>query len=328
VAIGRLSDTLALGLCVLAVLFLRSDQTLAEPRWRAVFLGRVSAAADTSFGRLTSAMKRLELAAGSRIDIDFMSVGGPDGLINDQLVRNAIATKPNLLIAPNGSAAVAARRLGAPIPLVFASYLDPVREGIVSSLLPRPEAATGVWVVDELDPKRIEILSDAYPSLRNIAVMGDRSWSKNVDAPRTLATGRPIAGLKVTVLLADTLEEAQSILSQPQSRNFDAWCIPRSYMALLSSQEIIATLREWGKPAIFGSHDIVLAGAPMAYGPDTSQVWVAMASLVWRVRHGESAGSLPVERPQRFVLSVRATRDTGLPPPDISVVRKADIVIR
>lgn len=313
---------------MIAVLCLRSDQSLAEPRWRGLFLGRVSAAVDSSFGRLTSAMKRLELPAGSRIDIDFVSVGGADGLIDDQLVRRAIATKPDLLIAPNGSAAVAARRLGGAVPLVFASYLDPVRGGIVSSLLPRPEAATGVWVVDELDPKRIEILSDAYPGMRSIAVMGDRSWSKNVDAPRTLATGRFIAGLQVTVLLADTLEEARAILSRPQSRNFDAWCIPRSYTALLAGQEIIDTLRNWGKPVIFGSHDLVLAGGPVAYAPDTSQVWAAMASLVWRVRQGEFAGSLPVERPQRFVLSVRATQDTGLPPPHISVVRKADIVIR
>jgi ABC-type uncharacterized transport system substrate-binding protein len=132
----------------------------------------------------------------------------------------------------------------------------------------------------------------------------------------------------VSVLHADSLEEAQALLATPQARAFDAWCIPRSYLALLAGKQLIDTFRDWRKPVIFGGTDSVMAGAPLAYAPETSQAWPIVASLIRRIRQGESPGSIPIEQPQRFVLAVRAKADINLPLASINVVRRADIVVR
>lgn len=317
---------LVLGLALAAAL--RADTALSLPQWRVVFLGRAAPALDVSFERLKTALARLRQPGDAAISIEFVSVGGLDGLVEDDLVALAAGTRPNLLVAPNGATAVAARRVAPQLPMVFTSYLDPVRSGVVSGLSRRPEPATGLWIRDDLDPKRIEILRDAYPGVRRIAVLGDRSWSENVDAERILPAMSSPGGLQISVLHADSLEEALALLATPQAREFDAWCVPRSYLALLASKEIIDTMRKWRKPVIFGGADSVLAGAPLAYAPETSQAWPIIASLVRRIRQGEQAGDIPIERPQRFVLAVRTTPDINIPPASIAVVRRADIVVR
>jgi putative ABC transport system substrate-binding protein len=307
---------------------LRADSSLSAPAWRVVFLGRVSTEQDVSFDRLRRALAQARQPGDAGIKLEFVSAGGANGLIDDALVARAAASRPDLLVAPNGSAAQAARRVAPDLPLVFTGYLDPLRFGIVSDLLRRPEPTTGLWIRDDLDPKRIEILRDAYPGIRRVAVMGDRSWSENVDAERILPAMTRLPGLEITVLHADSLKEAQALLATPQARAFDAWCIPRSYLALLAGKELIETFRDWGKPAIFGGTDSVHAGAPLAYAPETSQAWPIVASLVRRIRQGERAGNIPIEQPQRFVLAVRTTPDINVPLASISVVRRADVVVR
>lgn len=307
---------------------LRADGALSPPPWRVVYLGRVAADQDVSFDRLRKALDRLRQPGDARIDVQFVSAGGADGLVDDALVARAAARRPDLFVAPNGATAQAARRVAPDLPLVFTGYLDPLRFGIVSDLTRRPEPATGLWIRDDLDPKRIEILKDAYPGIRRIAVMGDRSWSENVDAERILPSLTSLQGLEITVLHADSLQEAQALLATREAKAFDAWCIPRSYLALLAGKELIETFREWRKPAIFGGTDSVHAGAPLAYAPETSQAWPIVASLVRRIRQGERPGDIPIEQPQRFVLAVRTTPDTNLPVASIAVVRRADVVVR
>lgn len=328
VASGLLARTWVLVFGIALAAALRADGAVLPPPWRVVFLGRITPELDISFERLKTALARVRQPGDAAISVEFVSTGGTDGLVDDALVAAAAGTGPDLLVAPNGATALAARRVAPQLPMVFTGYLDPVRFGIVSGLSRRPEPATGLWIRDDLDPKRIEILSDAYPGVRRIAVLGDRSWSENVDAERVLPAMSNPQGLQVSVLHADSLEQAQALLATPQAREFDAWCIPRSYLALLAGKELIETLREWRKPAIFGGTDSVLAGAPLAYAPETSQAWPIVASLVRRIRQGERAGDIPIERPQRFVLAVRTTPDINVPLASIAVVRRADIVVR
>lgn len=327
-ASSLLARTSVLLIGIALAVTLRADGAQQPAPWRVVFLGRISPDKDVSFERLKAALARVRQPGDAPISVEFTSAGGADGLIDDSLVAVAAASRPDLLVAPNGSAAQAARRVAPKLPLVFTGYLDPVKFGIVSNLTRREEPATGLWIRDDLDPKRVEILADAYPGLRKIAVIGDRSWSENVDAEHILQAQSSARGLQVSVLHADSLQEAQALLATSQARDFDAWCVPRSYLAILAGKELMQTFREWRKPAIFGGTDSVIAGAPIAYAPDATQAWHIVASLVRRIRQGEQPGDIPIERPQRFVLAVRTTPDIQLPLPSIAVVRRADIVIR
>jgi putative ABC transport system substrate-binding protein len=303
---------------------------LSEPPalQRVVYLGRVSAQQDRSVGSFWRAVENSRPGGTQGVVLEFLDVGVVPDERSALAVSRMALTQPKLLVAPNADAAGLASRWAPSVPLVFSTYVNPVALNLVSTLSARPEPRTGVWVTEHLDAKRLEALHDAYPEARRVAVLSDRSWNQAVDPLAPVEKVAASLGLQVTILLADSAPEVARILDSPQARGFDAWVVPRSYGALQAMPAILSRLREWRKPVILGSTADVLAGAPLSYAVDTKFIWPALADLSLRILAGEAAGSLPIQRPQRFVLAVRTGADTGLPTPDIALVRRADLVIR
>jgi putative ABC transport system substrate-binding protein len=312
---------------VVATLALQRDASHAAPRVRVAYLGHVSQAFDTSFPRFLAAVREHQPAFAAAATFEFSGIPD-DPRQQAKAVLEALATHPDIVVAPNGNVAQAARRAGGSIPIVFSSFLDPVRYGIVTSLQRRREAVTGVWMADRLDPKRLEILRDAYPGLRSVAIIGDRSWADSVQAEATLPPEAKRLGLRLDIVLADDAAEARAAFARDGAQGHDAWCVPRSYLAVLAGPELVAQFRAWGKPSIWGSAQDFRNGAQMAYSPDSSFVWPSVAGLLARIADGEPAAGIPVMRPQKYELVVRTGRETGVAPPDIDVVRRADVVVR
>jgi putative tryptophan/tyrosine transport system substrate-binding protein len=315
-------------LILLVAMAVRSDASAPSALPRIVFLGWATPRKDPSFDRFMAVVARNQPALASRVRFEQVALPDNDAQALDEALQRTVATRPALLIAPNGTTAIAARRLAGATPLVFSSYLDPLRYGIVTALLRRDEAVAGLWMVDQLDGKRLELLHDAYPGIRSVAVLGDPSWDDSVGASLALPPLAARLGLSITILHAENEAQARAILADRKARDFDAWCVPRSYLAVVASSAIREQLLTFGKPMIFATTGDVIAGAPMAYAIDTSFAWPALAELVARIVDGEPAGSIPIERPTKFVLAIRTGAQTNLPPPHISVVRRADVVIR
>ncbi|MCE4556460.1 ABC transporter substrate binding protein [Roseateles cellulosilyticus] len=298
------------------------------PRLQVVYLGRESPDVDTGYGKFVQSFRSGHAELSRRVTFAFVNVEENPGIDVAATLARLRDTRPDLLLAPNADVALQATQHAPGIPLVFSSYVHPVHEGLVTSLSRRQEPVTGIWVAEQLDGKRLETLRDAYPWIRSVAVLTDRSWNTSVNALAPVEDTARRLGLSVKLLLADTSEEAQALLDAPEAREFDAWVVPRSYVAFLATPMILKRLRAWNKPVILGNTADVRAGAPLSYAVDTSFIWPGLADLSARVLAGEPAGGIPIQRPQRFVLAVRTGVDTGLPTPRIEVVRRADIVIR
>lgn len=312
-------------LCV--VLALGGDSS--PPQWpRVVFLGRGTAQTDDAFKSYVRTLQRTHPALTGKVRVEFADVSDQPDAQQPGLLAAIAATGPAVLLAPNGNMAALAARHAPGTPLVFSSYIDPVEAGIVSAMERRAEPVTGIWVTEQLDGKRLEVLRDAYPGLRRIAVLTDRSWNQSVNTVAPVERAAVALGLQVDVLLADDVDQTRALLDSPAARGFDAWIVPRSYVAVLALPLILERLRAWHKPLIVSSVGEVRSGAPMSYGVDTAFIWPGLTDLTARVLAGEPAGAIPVQRPQRFVLAVRTDAATGLPPPGIAVMRRADVVIR
>ncbi len=70
------------------------------------------------------------------------------------------------------------------------------------------------------------------------------------------------------------------------------------------------------------------AGALMAYSQDDALRLRRHGQLAMRVALGEDAGSIPIQRPYRYTLSVRIEPDAPWARIEPSVVRRADRVHR
>jgi ABC-type uncharacterized transport system substrate-binding protein len=96
--------------------------------------------------------------------------GDPDCLAREasELVRSGV----DILVAAASTAALAAKRATATIPIVFASANDPIGVGLVASLARPGGNVTGVTPMSaDLIPKRLELLKETVPGLARIGIL-------------------------------------------------------------------------------------------------------------------------------------------------------------
>jgi len=85
-----------------------------------------------------------------------------------ELVRDQV----KLIVALNPTAVLAAKRATTAIPILFVSISDPIALGLVSSLSHPGGNITGVAnMPSDLSMKRLELLKDAMPEVRRVAIL-------------------------------------------------------------------------------------------------------------------------------------------------------------
>jgi len=107
----------------------------------------------------------------------------------DTLVTGLVSKKPDVIIALTSPAVLALT------PVVFAFVTDPVRQGIVASLSHPGGNFTGVTYSEAtLGGKRLDLLLDALPGARHIAVIWSRSFPENAAIFDSFGRRRRLAG--------------------------------------------------------------------------------------------------------------------------------------
>ncbi|PTT92880.1 hypothetical protein DBR42_01185 [Pelomonas sp. HMWF004] len=310
-------------------MLLTADSTRPLQPIQVVYLGRISTQVDRPYQSFIKALNGLDDPLRRRIRVTFVEAMTATAWRFEAAAEQAIRLGPDVIIAPNTAAARAMRPFGQRMPpVIFASFMDPVRYGVIDRTSERTEPITGVWIADDLDSKRLELLRDAYPGIRSVAVLMDRDWAKNSDAADRLPRAAHQLGLTVETLLAEDMAEATRLLDALHPHAFDAWLLPPSGLAYLSSTALLERLRAWQRPVIVGNTQDVVQGAPLSYMVDEDFRYAVMVELLRRVMNGEPAGSIPVERPPTPKLAVNAFPMAGFPPPDKAVVLRADVVVR
>jgi putative ABC transport system substrate-binding protein len=275
----------------------------------------------------TFAKTQLQYVPLTEDELKYLTATGDDTRWGVNLSRE-LPRHPVLIVAPGAGAMLAALRLAGSTPTVFSTYLDPVRTGFVDNIQRRDSSITGIDLSDRLDGKRFEILHEAYPNVRTVAVLVDSEWLRDDRATPRIGAEAASSGLQATLLRVDTKAELLALFERPETAAFDAWYIPITYLQQRTIESIIPKMRQLGKPCIFGETKDVENGGLMSYTQDTSFAWGALVDLSARVLEGEYPGSIPIMRPQRFELAVRVNPDTGVPPPSSAVIRRADRVVR
>lgn len=232
----------------------------------------------------------------------------------------------DLLFTSGEAATHAARAATQKIPVVFTLVGDPVASGIVREVARPGGNVTGVsGLATELAPKRLEILKELVPRLRQVLAI------YYADDPSSLAAVRKAqeaASLLKLELVARPVRTPQELASALKALRPGEGLLPPETTALDIPAQILKTSLARRVPVIFSSSFWIGYGALASYGSDFYAEGVQAARLVAKILQGAQPQDLPVEGVDRIqlVINLKTAKAFGLTIPQPMLIR-ADKVI-
>jgi putative ABC transport system substrate-binding protein len=319
--------TVALG-PLAAPLAAAAQQPRGMPR-----VGFLSFASTNSFPARVEAfragLRELGFVGGQTIAIDWRWAEGRDDRLPG-LAEELVRLKVDVIVTHGVAATLAARRATAAIPIVIASADDPVATGLVESLARPGGNVTGLSVMAlDLSGKRLEMLKEAIPRLRRLAVL--RNPTNPVSVPElkeTQVAARALGSQIQSLEAADPRGFAGAFSAMTRERA-GALTVLSDAMFLDRHTQIVGHATKSRLPAIFWTREFPQAGGLMSYGPNVADLWRRSATYVDKILKGAKPADLPVEQPTRFelVVNLKTAKALGLTIPQ-SVLIRADRVIQ
>ena len=270
-------------------------------------------------------LRRNDFVEGQNLTV----IPGGFDVPNDQIasvVASLVAASPDVI--NSGPASLRAfQQATRTIPLVTMSE-DMVGDGFVSSLARPGGNITGLSLLSpELDGKRQEILIEAVPGARKIAVLADSNATKSAHLQelQQAAHGRGIEALVRGVARRDDVITAINDVKASGAQAIDFLATP---MFSINAADFIREVTILRLPSIYQWPEDAEGGALMAYGPRFTDMFRARARIVAKVLRGAKPADIPVEQPTRFelVINLQAAKEIGHEVP-ASLVARADKVI-
>ena len=266
------------------------------------FLGVSTPAAwATRVDAFRTGLRDLGYVEGKNIVIEFRFAEGRYDRLSE-LAAELVRLKVDVIVTHSVPGALAAKHATAtsPIPVVMTNVADAVGAGIVPDLARHGSNITGdTFFVPELAAKRLELLKEATPRLRRVAVLvnpDNAATERAVQAMEIAAKNLNVTLLRVNVRSPADLDGAFAAIAK---ENVDALAAVED-IVLIQNHERIA---EWAIKQRLPSISFIEyaeKGGLFGYGANYLALYRRAAFFVDRILKGAKPTQLPIERPAKF----------------------------
>jgi putative ABC transport system substrate-binding protein len=249
-----------------------------------------------------------------------------------ELAADLIRLKVDVIVTAGAPPAIEAKKATSTIPIVMATFPDPVALGLVASLARPGGNVTGFTSLSpELNTKRLEVLKDAVPKLTRVGIL--RPGGGGAGPQSQLQGLRPAAmALKLKLEEIETQSDSQGLERAFRTANQKQvgaimTISGRTYFA--DRKRIVELAAKYRLPAIYFDQAFVNDGGLMSYGADLTDLYRRAAVYVDKILKGAKPADLPVQQATKFefVINLKAAKQIGLTiPPE--VLARANKVIR
>jgi putative tryptophan/tyrosine transport system substrate-binding protein len=326
----------AIGLLVLVMTAAAGmADALAQTPARPARIGFVAALSDESTMRRLSIWRALlaglaeqGLVEGRDFTLDLrFTAGRPERF--EALTQELVKSSVELLVVPAcGAPLDAARRATQTIPIVVPACNDDLVElGIVKSFNHPGGNITGASkLTPELAPKRLQLLLQAVPKAKRIAVLWNPGYAEFKADWRELRAAAQALGVTLVPFefrRADDLEPAFDAIARDHP---DALMMFSDLLAYPFAPRVARLAADRRLPAMFAFREVPDAGGLMSYGPSIVGMWRQSAKQIARILRGEKAGDLPIEQPTLFelVINRKAASDLKVKIPESLLLQAVD----
>ena len=234
------------------------------------------------------------------------------------------------VIMTGGYPAAFAAKAGAPnIPVVVIASGDPVATGLVDSLARPGGHVTGVSEQStELSTKRLQVLKDAVPGIRSVAVLYNSNDLGMTLRYRAVETVGPVLGLRVVSLPVRAPDDFEVAFSAMTETRPDAIMMVTDSVTNLNRKRIIDFAAAHNLPSMFEFSAHARDGGLMSYGPNNDETFEIGTALADRILRGAKPSDLPVQNPTKFdlVINLKTAKALGLTIPPSTLVQATEIV--
>jgi putative tryptophan/tyrosine transport system substrate-binding protein len=275
-------------------------------------------------------LRKLGWVEGQNLIIEYRwAEGNVERLPN--LAAELVRRNVDVIVAPAGSAALAAKNATSSIPIVMIFPSDPVEMGLVASLSRPGGNVTGTTFTPgpEIFGKQLQILKETIPHASRVAILSnpaDPSFA--LQAKEVEAAARTLR-IRLQHVEARGPEEFDSAFAAMARERAEALLVTGS-STFLAHRSRLAELAVKGRlPTMHSFRENVEAGGLVAYAVNMADFVGGAAVYVDKILKGAKPADLPVEQPTKFelVINLKTAKALGATIPQ-SVLSRADEVIQ
>jgi putative tryptophan/tyrosine transport system substrate-binding protein len=277
--------------------------------------------------QLLDELRRLGFVEGQNLTVEFRAYGLHPDLVS-QYAAELINARVDVIAAGGEEAIRALQQATKTIPIVAIGG-DLLGSGFVNSLA-RPDGnTTGVsFLPFEADGKRQDILIEAVPGLRLMAVLADVNFTSaaKLDALEKAARAHNI---EFSIHRVAKGEEIAAAIDSAHASGAIALNILASPLFFAHRHLIMDRAAAAHLPTIYEWAETAEEGGFAAYGPRLSRTYSEiMPQQIVKLFRGSKVADIPVEQPTKFelVINLKTAKAMGVTVPEALLVR-ADKVI-
>jgi putative tryptophan/tyrosine transport system substrate-binding protein len=262
---------------------------------------------------------------GHNLEVDSRGLGVAPASYEKVAVELTKA-RPDVLMVTGPDATRAAQKATQRIPIV--ALADDLLGSKLVASMPHPDRnTTGVAIFAfQLDVKRLELLHEALPGARRLAVFADHEPIRNIDALESAARA---FGIEIVPFAAQSEDEVIRAIDAMKATSVDAVNVLASphlggeFRFLIRDRFDLHRL-----PAILQWPEAAEAGGLIAYGPRLSVVFRQCARQVAKLLRGANVVDVPVEQPTKFelIINLKTAKTLGVEIPP-TLLSRADATI-
>ena len=272
-------------------------------------------------------LRRRGFIEGQNLTVEYRAYAQHIDLI-PQYAAELVKARVDAIVASGDETVRAIQQATKTIPIV-AIVGDMLGAGLVNSLA-RPEGnTTGVSILArELDGKRQDILIEAVPGLRRMAVLIDVNYTKfaKLEALQEAARAHNI---EFSIHRVAKGEEIAAAIDSAQASGATALNIISSPLFAAHRHLIMERVAALRIPAMFLFPEEAEEGGFAAYGPRLRQLFAEiMLQQIVQLFRGTKVADIPVEQATKFelVINLKTAKAMGVTVPE-ALLARADKVI-
>ena len=246
------------------------------------------------------------------------------------LAAELVGRKVDVIVSTGGTpTALAAKSATLTIPIVFRAGSDPVGEGLVASLARPGGNLTGVsMLIDELTPKRLELLSELVPQAKVIALLVNPNNPATENVMRDVKEAARVKGLQLPILKANSESEIDAAFASLVQLHAGALVVAADPFLSSRREQIVALAARHAVPSIYAWREFADSGGLISYGSSLTAAFRLVGTYTGKILKGAKPADLPVQQPTAFELAInlKTAQALGLTVPQSILARAGEVI--